>query len=450
MLHVLLFSSLLLGGVPDPGEKGPFAVGFTSLMIADPARLGDGGQYTFRPIPVFVWYPVDPDAIGDSTPLAVYPLDPLYQGAPAGGLPELTSIELEKYGIDRAYEAPPVAARRPFPLLVFSPGFGVPPWVHASIGTRLASHGFVVAVPYHFGDAWWPWEPSHPIDVVCFNRPRDVSFALTELLTKNRTAGDLLQGAVSPSQVAAGGWSLGGYAATTLAAGDDDVCDTPFGNLADPAPCVLPLPRRAEPDPRFKVIVPLDGSSWILHFEELARVGVPSMGMGEEWSTLAVDPIFASWQARQHAAFSGHPNYRADVFGTNHQSFSDLCADIPMLGDLNIWDPATVDFFTSILCTNITPPADTRRLVGKYLIAFLKTNLAGESGYQSILTPGYALTSEPLIEFFATEKRSPSSIQQDWPSDFVYFTHQPGSQQARAEKNPKAVKNAFQRALQPR
>ena len=70
------------------------------------------------------------------------------------------------------------------------------------------------------------------------------------------------------------------------------------------------------------------------------------------------------------------------------------------------------------------------------MVAFLKTNLAGEPGYKNILTPGYALTSEPAIEFFVTEKRSPSSIFDDWPSAFAYFPHQPGSAQFRAEKEP--------------
>jgi hypothetical protein len=35
-----------------------------------------------------------------------------------------------------------------------------------------------------------------------------------------------------------------------------------------------------------------------------------------------------------------------------------------------------------------------------------------------------------------TEKRNPHSIDEDWPSDFIYFMHQPGSAQARAAKEP--------------
>jgi hypothetical protein len=231
----------------------------------------------------------------------------------------------------------------------------------------------------------------------------------------------------------------------TLAGGDDSVCDTLYGQegLEDPPPwtCVPSLP-----DPRIRAIVPQDGSNQVLHFNELARITVPAMGMGEEWSTLALDPAFASWQARQHAAFSGHPAYRVDVFNTNHQSFSDVCEGFRVMGDHGLISPEDVAFLVDLICGSVTPPSVVHPLVGQYLIAFVKTHLAGEAGYQHMLTPGWAMTRESLIEFFVTEKRNPQSIHDDWPDDFIYFMHQPGSEQAKAEKNPKATL-AVHRAL---
>ena len=412
--------------VYDPGQKGPYEVGFTSFVLTDPSRPGDGGTWQHRPIPVYVWYPVDPATVGPSTPEAVYPLDPIYRIAP-----DSTSSDWEKYGMDRAYEEPIPSSGGPFPLLMFSPGWGAEAWHHTSIGTRLASHGFVVAVVYHFGDQWWPWEPPFdPLAVASYNRPRDVSFALTDLLQKNATNGHLLYGAMRPEQVAAGGWSLGGYASMTLAGGDDSVCDTLYGieGLEDPPPwtCV-PSP----PDPRIKAIVPQDGSNQVLHFGELARIGVPAMGMGQEWNTVL------DWQARQHAAFSGRPAYRVDVFNTNHQSFSDICEGFQVMGDRGLLTPEDVTFLVGLFCGSVTSPGVVHPLVSKYQVAFLKTHLAGEAGYQNILTPGWALARESLIEFFVTEKRNPNSITEDWPDTFIYFMHQPGSEQARAEKDPK-------------
>ena len=85
--------------VPDPGQKGPFEVGFTTYMIFDGSRDGGDDFPEGRPIPVFVWYPVDPDSISQAVPLAEYPLDPLY-----GYLPTSSSDYWEAEGLGRAYQ----------------------------------------------------------------------------------------------------------------------------------------------------------------------------------------------------------------------------------------------------------------------------------------------------------------------------------------------------------
>ena len=177
--------------------------------------------------------------------------------------------------------------------------------------------------------------------------------------------------------------------------------------------------------------MPQDGSNQVLHFQELARVTVPAMGIGQEWNTVL------DWQARQHAAFSGKPSYRVDVFNTIHQSFSDLCEGFQVMRDYTIIDDDLLSLILGDICDPFTPTTEVHRLANQYTIAFLKKNLAGESGYQRILTPGWALTREPYIEFFVTEKKSPRSIKDDWPDLFIYFAHQPGSEQFLAEKNSK-------------
>jgi hypothetical protein len=371
-----------------------------------------------------VWYPVDQSSITGATPSASYPLDPLYEVIPSAGSPHF-----EQYGIDPAYHEVAASAKRPFPVLLFSPGWGAAAWQHASVAARLASHGFVVAVLYHFGDQWWPWEPPFDhIALASFNRPRDVSFVLTDLLVKNSSSGHLLAGTMRADQVAAGGWSLGGYAAMVLAGGDDSVCtelaDVGFG----PPPESTCAP--SYPDPRIKAIVPLDGSGWILRFDELARIRVPNMGIGQEWTQVL------DWHTREHAAIQGHPSYRVDVFNSNHQLFSDICEDVYVLRDLGVVSQEFADEWFEWLCTGVTPSSVVHRLSNQYATAFLKTELAREAGYANMLTPGWALTRETLIEFFVTEKRNPNAISDDWPGFYIYFKHQPGSEQARAEKEP--------------
>jgi hypothetical protein len=268
-----------------------------------------------------------------------------------------------------------------------------------------------------------------------------MSFVLDGLLQRNTSTG-LLNGALRPAQVAAGGWSFGGYAALTLAGGDDDICLSPSGAFHEPGqPCTLAAGTTSSPDPRFKALLLLSAASPHLWFAELARVTVPSLGLGEEWSYLAANPMDpftgSTWHARTHAALNGHPNYRVDVAGTNHMAFGDLCDDLGMFRDLTVFTTEEFEMFSSWFCTPAatTPKTEVRRLISKYAVAFLKTQLAGEAGYQDVLTPGHALTREPGIEFFVTEKRNPNAID-DEPLEFVYFPHQSGSEQARALKDP--------------
>lgn len=426
---------------PDPGQAGPYSIGHASLMLYDPGRPCDLGD---RPIPVEVFYPVDPASITPATAEAVYPLDPI-----SGKWPVTLSSDWEAYGNDRAYEEAPPSSKKPYPLVVFSPGWGGPIWGHNFMAGRLASHGIVVAVLYHYGDAWFSWEQFDHITVACLNRPLDVSLMLTHLLALNNTPGHLLAGLIDPDLVAASGWSLGGFASMALAAGVDNIgfnMETELYPWEPPSPPETYVP--IAPDPRIRTILPLDGSNQCMQFYELARVTVPAMGIGEEWSTLDElgwgDP-WISWQARQHAAFQGHPHYRVDVAGAYHQSFSNLCEAIHLLFDKGIIDEDTLQMWEGFVCAAPLPNHEANLLTTKYMIAFLKTHLSGEESYQNMMTPGYVLKNEPDLEFFVTEKRSPSSIDDKWPGYFIYFPHQPGSAQAKAakqltgEKDPKEV-----------
>jgi predicted dienelactone hydrolase len=58
------------------------------------------------------------------------------------------------------------------------------------IGTRVASHGYVVAALEPYADCQWPWSPCDDFVTVMVNRPRDVSFAITQLLIKSKFRGD--------------------------------------------------------------------------------------------------------------------------------------------------------------------------------------------------------------------------------------------------------------------
>ena len=161
---------------------------------------------------------------------------------------------------------------------MLSPGSGCDNWQYLYIGTRLASHGYVVAAADHENDGQWSWSPPKDAEVVAmFNRPRDVSFAITELLLKNDAAGEPMHGIMDASRIAMGGHSLGGYPTYALAGGDDEVCDalapaTYFSeSLPYPQSACGPQPR----DSRIHAIVSLDGASQFMRYEELSGYPCP-------------------------------------------------------------------------------------------------------------------------------------------------------------------------------
>jgi len=135
-------------------------------------------------------------------------------------------------------------------------------------------------------------------------------------------------------------------------------------------------------------------------------------------------------------AIAGHPSYRADVREAVHGSFNNSCAAARVLRSKGIISAAQLNnTLSSPPCALVLAQPDVNRLAAKYAIAVLKTHLAGETGYQHILTPGWALTSEQHIEFFVTEPENATALGED-PAGFKYFLHQPGSLTGQAVKDP--------------
>ncbi|MFG1915437.1 alpha/beta hydrolase family protein [Micromonospora sp. NPDC048898] len=98
------------------------------------------------------------------------------------------------------------AAEGRFPVVMFSHGLGGRPDDYATLLTRWAAAGFVVAAPTFphtsaGGD-------NNVLDVL--NQPADVSYALDQVLALDGTAGDSLRGRLDGERVAAAGHSAGG------------------------------------------------------------------------------------------------------------------------------------------------------------------------------------------------------------------------------------------------
>jgi predicted dienelactone hydrolase len=423
-------SAPLRAGLADPGGPGPYAVGHTSFMLVDGARE-QGSEFGGRRIFASVFYPVDAASVTDASAPALFPLDPFW-----GRWPVSSSPDWEAQGFPRTYEDVPASTEGPFPLVLFSTGAGSKYYLYLFLTERLASHGYVIAIVQPSRDGILRWDPSDPLAVMAWNRPRDVTFTLDALLARNETTGDLLAGLVDADLVVASGHSLGGLAALALAGGDDSVCDWFRANGIEDGGADFAC-GPALPDARIKAVLPIDGSSFTLSWSELTRVTVPAISISEEWGHMAAlnPPELAATWARQHAAISAHPSYRVEVANADHLSFTNNCLSQEMLHTKGLVTLQQIlNTRAQPWCSTDTPQLEVARLTAEYQLAFLATELRHTTGYQQILTPGWALTVESLVELFVTEPDgNPSGA--DCAGCFRFFPHQPGSETAVARRD---------------
>src|SRR5512139_1530858 len=188
-------------------QTGPYKVGFVANTYYDSTRSDFAGGP--RPIQTFIWYPAAPDNNGNPMPPAVYPITthvvPIV-------FPDASSTNFEAYGIDPAYQEVAASKNGPFPLVVLSPGQGESSAWFVQIGTRLASHGFVVAIPTNYDEkvkitgettvepVYYPTMEAYTIGIYA-NRIRDVQYLMTRLVADSQQSGNLLYGTIQPDRI---------------------------------------------------------------------------------------------------------------------------------------------------------------------------------------------------------------------------------------------------------
>jgi platelet-activating factor acetylhydrolase isoform II len=137
-------------GVPLrlPRPTGPFPVGTTELHLVDHGRPDPYAPGRPRELMASIWYPSS-----GGGPRSPY-LRPLTAGVYAADVSPLLGLEPD--AIDwtgaRAHAGLDVAAWRfqaRRPVVLFSPGFGVPRGLASILVTELASHGYVVVTMDH-------------------------------------------------------------------------------------------------------------------------------------------------------------------------------------------------------------------------------------------------------------------------------------------------------------
>ena len=324
-----------------PTPAGPYTVGRTIFGWVDTSRpeILTESLNDFREVVAMVWYPAESGT-----------------GVKTGYVPKLSSVSnalvesgevgwWEVFGLrfihsESRFDASPVKAENPFPVVILSPGNGTNIEFYTSLASEIASHGYIVVGinhPYDVAaaklsdgriapydkDQWSLNSSAHQAYIMerIKVRTADLLFALDQLEEMNSKSS--FAGLVDLDSVAAAGHSLGGITAS-------EACKA---------------------DARFKAC---------LNFDGLQRGGPFSM---EETAIPPQQPfLFLTKESQLHPKlierFESMPeSYWVVIHGASHQSFTDG----PLLQPSLIPEPNQAD--------------QLMNLIQKYTLAFLDQSL---------------------------------------------------------------------------
>lgn len=225
---------------------GPFALGSRTFRWVDPSRAETltADPTDHRNVVAQAWYPAAPNVSGRHEPY----IDGL------GHLPSMVSLfpgfMMQDYGrIDtHAVGGASMSGAKPWPVVLFSPGYGAPRAAYTGLVTELASRGYVVVTldhPYEGpvvqladGKLALPAPIHGDVDAYMVTqqdvRAADLSFALDRLLVEPSLAGH-----IDPTRIYAIGHSFGGPSAVLAMTRDlrikaaANLDGTPYGVLPD-------------------------------------------------------------------------------------------------------------------------------------------------------------------------------------------------------------------------
>jgi len=408
---VLLNTSITAKTVSDPTLPGEYQVGYREVTLVDTSRV-DGADYAGRVLKIAIWYPID-DAVAATGIKASYDSDTeglLLYGIPVPFL--IFSSEINAMVDSSSIIAPtmsnpndpacddpfslacavnsivglPVSNDGPFPVVLWSHGFGTSTYGYARYTEHLASHGYIVVAPLHSGSSFPDLSIGFLTGLTCsdtflrpcldlgttptLNRPQDLSFALDKLL--DGSLGIDLQQAANPDKIAAAGHSMGGYTALMMA-----------GGLATAVNGFVPGDLK---DSRIKAVyamspasgtTPLDGAgvngSIIYPDVDLANIDVPTVINYAQFESnvlgLNITQNSQQFFSATDSQLSGN-KYLIEMLSAGHNHFLDICRneniDVFKFGNDN---PSGINaLFEALQFTiDLSSPTSPNVLVGKVI-----------------------------------------------------------------------------------
>lgn len=330
-----------------PAPTGEFPVGTRSIPLTDRDRPEPEAANTPRSLVIQMWYP----AAGGHQRAPYMPAAVArFLASSAGVRPAL----LRSATLDAMADARPLPRRGGWPVVLFSPGFGVVRELYAGLVEDLASNGYVVVAIDHPHDASvveFPdgrvVVPSTQMDITeaLSVRVSDAQFVLTELARINEEK--FFAGRLDLEHVGMFGHSLGGAAAASA--------------------------MRA--DARIDAGADLDG---VLFGD--ARSG----GLSRPFMLMNADPGFAADPNRSGfwSQLRG-PHYAVDIKNASHFAFSDLVFFAP---DLLRANPSGGEGIRALV-GNVDGPS-TLAAERAYLLAFFDRFLREKPAGLLTRTPG--------------------------------------------------------------
>ncbi|MDT0343900.1 alpha/beta hydrolase family protein [Streptomyces litchfieldiae] len=200
--------------LPEPGGDHP--IGMVTVHLEDRDSADPWVPHEHRELMVSVWYPAERPS---DTPSAYMTAEESSTYLEAGGIP-LPPDVLSTVVTHSTVGARPMRTRARLPLVVLSPGFGMPRATLTGLAEELASRGYVVAgIGHNYEADGITFPDGHTTGcVICDNpdharvgdvRAADVSFVLDEL-TGTSPAWEH-GGLIDTDRVAMVGHSAGGY-----------------------------------------------------------------------------------------------------------------------------------------------------------------------------------------------------------------------------------------------
>ena len=349
-----------------PDARGPHEVGVATTYFVDGSRYETWGECR-RILPVEVWYPsTGLGGMPNAMPQMVGPMPDWtwgvfdhFWGESFDAFWSLTTSALRNAEV--------LSAPGPYPVVLFSHGLTAIRFQNYTLCEHLASHGFIVVAPDHYGNAIFTniplggIIPFNPAGVVAsfFDRIKDVRFVFESLEAMNGNPENPFFGLLDLDHFALSGHSYGGV--TSLAA----------GLLHDFVKAIAPL-----------------NPAWAIGYP--ASFSKPFFLLRSEWDT-----VVGEWDDAARVAFddagSEHKLYLNFLRG-GHYSATDAC---PLLPPGYISPSSTgcgsqehIDF------------QEANALTSAYLTAFLKSAMLGDVRYDDYLSENHAPGEIELITTF--------------------------------------------------